>query len=77
MTARIPTILIVDDEITNIEIMSAALDDGYEICFATSGAQALQLANDILPDLILLDVIMPHMHGFDVCTALKSGKHPA
>ncbi len=72
MTARIPTILIVDDEIINIEIMSAALDDAYEICFATSGAQALQVANDILPDLILLDVIMPHMHGFDVCTALKN-----
>lgn len=72
MRSRIPTILIVDDEIINIEIMSAALEDAYEICFATSGAQALQIAHEILPDLILLDVIMPHMHGFDVCAALKS-----
>lgn len=72
MMPRIPTILIVDDELINIEIMSAALEDAYKICSATSGVQALQVAHDILPDLILLDVVMPHMHGFDVCRALKS-----
>lgn len=66
------TILIVDDEITNIEIMNAVLEDEYEICFATSGAQALEVARRILPDLVLLDIVMPEMDGFEVCRRLKS-----
>ncbi|MFM2373089.1 MAG: hypothetical protein RIS85_2811 [Pseudomonadota bacterium] len=70
MTAR-STILIVDDEISNIEIMNAILEDDYEICFATSGEQALETARKILPDLILLDILMPGMDGFEVCQRLK------
>lgn len=71
MTDR-PTILIVDDEISNIEIMNAILEDDYEICFATSGPQALETARANLPDLILLDILMPEMDGFEVCRRLKS-----
>lgn len=71
MTGR-PTILIVDDEISNIEIMNAILEDDYEICFATSGAQALETARRILPDLILLDILMPGMDGFELCRRLKN-----
>lgn len=71
MMAR-STILIVDDEISNIEIMNAILEDDYEICFATSGEQALETARKILPDLILLDILMPGMDGFEVCQHLKS-----
>ena len=67
-----PTILIVDDDIATIEIMNAALEDDYEICFATSGAQALEVAKDILPDLVLLDILMPGMDGFEVCRRLKA-----
>lgn len=67
-----PTVLIVDDEIPNIEIMNATLEDDYEICFATSGEQALETARTVLPDLILLDILMPGMDGFEVCTRLKS-----
>ena len=67
-----PTILIVDDEISNIEIMNATLEDDYEISFATSGEQALDTARAILPDLILLDILMPGMDGFEVCRQLKT-----
>lgn len=66
------TILIVDDEISNIEIMNAILEDDYEICFATSGEQALATASAILPDLILLDILMPGMDGFELCRRLKN-----
>ncbi|MBS7700576.1 MULTISPECIES: diguanylate cyclase [unclassified Chelatococcus] len=71
MTTR-PTILIVDDEISNIEIINATLEDDYEISFALSGEQALEAARLILPDLILLDVLMPGMDGFEVCSRLKA-----
>lgn len=71
MTGR-PTVLIVDDEISNIEIINAILEDDYEICFATSGERALETARTILPDLILLDVLMPGMDGFELCGRLKS-----
>jgi diguanylate cyclase (GGDEF)-like protein len=70
MTDR-ATILIVDDDVSNIEIMNAALEEDYEICFATSGAQAIDVARKILPDLILLDVMMPGIDGFEVCRQLK------
>lgn len=70
MTNR-PIILIVDDEISNIEIMSAVLEDEYEVCFATSGEEALTVALAVLPDLILLDVLMPGIDGYEVCLRLK------
>jgi diguanylate cyclase (GGDEF)-like protein len=66
------TILIVDDEISNIEIMNEALGDNYEICFATSGEQALALVHQTMPDLVLLDVVMPGIQGFEVCQRLKA-----
>ena len=67
-----PTILIVDDEISNIEIMSEALGDDYEICFAMSGEEALDLVGHTMPDLVLLDVVMPGIQGFAVCEQLKA-----
>lgn len=70
-TSEKPVILIVDDEISNVEIMYAALGDDYEISFATSGAQALEVASLVHPDLVLLDVVMPGMQGFEVCQKLK------
>lgn len=66
------TILIVDDEISNIEIINAVLEDDYDVCFATSGQQALDTAHTAQPDLILLDVLMPDLDGFEVCRRLKS-----
>ncbi|MGE4322612.1 MAG: diguanylate cyclase [Sphingobium sp.] len=66
------TILIVDDEISNIEIMNAVLEDDYDVCFATSGQEALDVAHAAQPDLVLLDVMMPGIDGFEVCRQLKA-----
>jgi diguanylate cyclase (GGDEF)-like protein len=68
---RRPLILIVDDEVSNIEILNAVLEDHYEVCFATSGEDALAVARASLPDLILLDVLMPGMDGYEVCRRCK------
>lgn len=65
-------ILVVDDEVSNIELLSALLEDDYEICFATSGKEALDVARSVLPDLILLDVIMPGIDGYAVCREVKA-----
>lgn len=65
-------ILIVDDEVTNIEILSAILEEDYEICFATSGEEALEVARSAAPDLMLLDVLMPGLDGYEVCRRLKA-----
>lgn len=66
-----PIVLIVDDEISNIEIMNAVLEDDYEVCFSTSGEQALETARQTRPDIVLLDVLMPGIDGFEVCRQLK------
>jgi two-component sensor histidine kinase len=67
-------ILIVDDAPDNIEILNELLEKEYEVFFATSGAEALSLSLSILPDLILLDIVMPGMDGYDVCRALKENE---
>jgi phosphoserine phosphatase RsbU/P len=65
-------VLLVDDAPANIQIVNSILKDIYKIRIATSGAKALELANVTpLPDLILLDVMMPEMDGYEVCTQLK------
>jgi len=70
---NLPTILVVDDDPINIKLIDDALNDTYRVICAMDGEQALSVAKGpILPDLILLDVIMPGMNGFDVCKALKS-----
>ncbi len=66
-----PTILIVDDMVANIEILDGILSPEYEALFATSGKDALAIAAEQAPDLILLDVIMPEMNGYQVCKELK------
>lgn len=65
------TILVVDDSPTNIQILHEILHPDYRVLFATSGADALEVAAESLPDLILLDVMMPEMDGFEVCRRLK------
>jgi len=66
------TILIVDDTPANIEILSAILGLEYGILFATSGLEALALIVGQTPDLILLDIMMPRMDGYEVCKRLKA-----
>ncbi|MBA4389773.1 MAG: response regulator [Syntrophus sp. (in: bacteria)] len=71
MKSKKQTILIVDDEPTNIEILSDSLGKTYEILIAVNGQEALEVALKAIPDLILLDIIMPEMGGYDVCQSLK------
>lgn len=64
-------ILIVDDSIDHIQTMASVLQLGYDVLFATNGADALAIAASRPLDLILLDVLMPGMDGFAVCQQLK------
>jgi putative two-component system response regulator len=72
MTEDLPVILLVDDEPTNLRVLRTVLNDLYRLLFAKNGLEALQLAAEHQPDLVLLDVMMPGMTGFEVCTALKA-----
>lgn len=66
-------ILLVDDSPTMLYAMRAALaDKGHEVITATDGEEALQLATKEQPNLVLLDVILPKLNGFEVCRQLKS-----
>jgi|SRR6202046_1588961 diguanylate cyclase (GGDEF)-like protein len=72
-----PKILVVDDARTNIRVLRHLLKDEAGVLFATSGREALALAGSEQPDLILLDVVMPDMDGYQVCQALKSDPNTA
>lgn len=66
------TLLLVDDEPTNLRVLRTILQDDYRLLFTKNGEEALQLMQQHLPDLILLDVMMPGMTGYDVCARLKA-----
>lgn len=65
-------ILIIDDTPANIQIIHAVIGSTYQTFFATSGREGINLARQELPDLILLDVMMPEMDGYEVCRELKA-----
>ena len=65
-TQQRPMILIVDDVPTNVQILAEALSSEYRIKVASNGVDALKIAQRERPDLILLDVMMPEMDGFEV-----------
>lgn len=66
-------ILIVDDVPDNIRILSRMLaEEGHQLTAATNGREALQLVDACSPDMILLDIMMPEMDGYEVCAALKA-----
>jgi len=64
-------ILIVDDAPENIEALAALLKESYMIVAARTGEQGIHMAQKTRPDLILLDIVMPGMNGYDVCRQLK------
>ena len=67
-----PIILIIDDNPTNLKVLSGAIaDSGWEILVATDGESAIEQAEYAKPDLILLDVMMPGINGFETCDRLK------
>ncbi|GAA3582482.1 HD-GYP domain-containing protein [Marinobacter xestospongiae] len=71
MTDR-KTLLVVDDEPTNLQVLKNILAADYRLLFARDGERALQLAASEAPDLVLLDVMMPGLSGHDVCRRLKA-----
>ncbi len=77
MAIRRPLILVADDSPANLEALNAVLGTDYDLVFATSGQEALELARDQTPDLILLDVVMPGMDGYEACRRLTSDEKTA
>ena len=76
-TDRRPTLLLVDDEPANLQVLRHILQEGHRLLFARDGAKALQLAQQEHPQLILLDIMMPGITGLDVCRALKADPRTA
>jgi CheY-like chemotaxis protein len=74
MTAYTPTVLIVDDNAHNLELLEVYCEglEGVNIITATNGIEAMQRVARDRPDLILLDIMMPRMSGFEVCKQIKS-----
>lgn len=71
-----PTVLVVDDTPDNLSLISELLKDSYRIKIANNGQRAIAIAqSDNQPDLILLDIMMPEMDGYEVCSVLKSNPH--
>ncbi|TNE51416.1 MAG: response regulator [Deltaproteobacteria bacterium] len=67
------SLLLVDDNSTNLQVLSQILKPlGYKLLFAREGRDALQIAERVKPSLVLLDILMPGMDGFEVCEALKT-----
>ncbi|MDD5005469.1 MAG: response regulator [Candidatus Omnitrophica bacterium] len=70
------TILIVDDEVDILTVLSARLiDAGYDVLKADNGIEAIDIAKQKMPHLIILDIMMPHMDGVTVSQHLKENKN--
>ena len=65
------TVLVVDDIVENIDVLTGILKSDYHVKAAKNGKTALTVAQKTQPDIILLDIMMPEMDGYEVCTALK------
>jgi PleD family two-component response regulator len=69
---RRQNILIVEDVKLNAQVLVNALQDEYDLRVANNGVEALAMVREQLPDLILLDIVMPEMDGYEVCAALQA-----
>jgi diguanylate cyclase (GGDEF)-like protein len=74
---RLPRLLVVDDQRANVQVLYQAFSADHKIFMATNGEQALQICEKQRPDLVLLDVVMPGMDGFEVCQRLKASQATA
>jgi CheY-like chemotaxis protein len=73
MNEKKPLVFIVDDVMKNIQLLSLILSrKNYSIAFATGGQQALEMLETITPEVILLDIMMPGMDGYEVCEKIKA-----
>jgi len=71
-------LLVVDDNAKNVELLDATLTgEGYSVLKAYNGKEALQIIEKERPDLVLLDIRMPEMDGYDVCRAIKANPETA
>ena len=74
-SSPVTTILVVDDEPRNVVLLRTLLEShGYTVCTAANGEQALALAQERFPDVMLLDVLMPGLSGLDVCSRVKGNQ---
>ena len=71
-SAKPSRVLLVDDMPANLRLLAATLGESYQVSAATNGPEALTLVGELEPDLILLDVEMPGMDGYEVCRQLKA-----
>ncbi len=67
-------ILVVDDDPQNLHLMRVVLEGEFSLVYATNGKKAVQAAEKHTPDLILMDVMMPEMDGYEACSKIKA--HP-
>jgi PleD family two-component response regulator len=67
-----PCILVVDDDSFNFDLLESAFERDYEVLFASDGISALEMAGERALELILLDVMMPDIDGYEVCRQLKA-----
>ncbi|WP_028582039.1 HD-GYP domain-containing protein [Desulfogranum japonicum] len=72
MQAEKQTVLVVDDTPENIDVLVGTLKDAYNVKAAINGLMGLKIARESLPDIILLDIMMPQMDGYEVCRRLKA-----
>ncbi len=66
-----PVLLVVDDQTTVVRVLGRMLSEDYVVHVATNGKRAIEIAEEKIPDLILLDMVMPEMSGIEVCQLLK------
>lgn len=75
---NVPLILVVDDEVNILELLKFSLSkEGYRVAVATNGRDAVKLAAQEKPDLIILDIMLPEMDGYDVLRNLRSARETA
>jgi len=71
-TAWVKRVVVVDDDDDMRELMCMLLRGRYEVSTANDGAQGLKVVREVRPDLLVLDLLMPIMHGFEVCQRLRA-----
>jgi CheY-like chemotaxis protein len=64
-------VLVVDDNANNVEVIHEILDGDYEVIDAANGWEALEMAEELAPDFVLLDVMLPLMDGYEVCRKMR------
>lgn len=70
-TPGVKRVLVVDDDDDMRDLMTMVLSERYDVAAARDGVEGLELARRLRPDLVVLDLLMPRMHGFEVCRRIR------